>query len=225
MTRRDIYQTNNTMAGFGYSKEEIKLFKKLNSPKKIQDFLGTLRINFEEGEETLMSPRRVLLAGQAHCIEGAMLAAAILEFHGHKPLLMDLRVTKGDHDHVVAVFKQFGCWGAISKTNHGVLRYREPVYKTIRELAISYFHEYFTHSGRKIMREYSLPVNLKRFDSLQWRTTDEDLWDIGAAVDDSRHFWMLGAKQIRNLRKADPVEIELGKITEYKDPVKRKKSH
>jgi hypothetical protein len=204
-----------------YSVLEKKLFRKLNTPKKIQDFLGTLKINFEEDGELLQSPRRVLKSGKAYCIEGAMLAAAILEFHGYPPLLMDLRAIQKEDDHVVAVFKQFGCWGAISKTNHGVLRYREPVYKTLRELALSYFHEYFTDSGNKTMREYSVPMDLRRFDKINWRTTEEDLWDVAEAVDLARHYWMLGKKQIRNLRKADPIEIELGKITEYKDPVKR----
>src|SRR4051812_9541689 len=114
-----------------FTKEEIRLFTRLNTPSKVQDFLGTLKINFEEDGEMLQSPRRVLKSGKAYCIEGAMLAAAILEFHGSPPLLMDLRAIQKEDDHVVAVFKQFGCWGAISKTNHGVLRYREPVYRTL----------------------------------------------------------------------------------------------
>jgi hypothetical protein len=122
-----------------------KIFKKLSTPQKIQDFLNSLKFNFEDDGETCMSPRQVLLKGKAHCMEDAMFAAAALEFHGHKPLILDLRATERpyDSDHVVAVFKKFGCFGAISKTNHAVLRYREPIYKSIRELALSYFHEYF----------------------------------------------------------------------------------
>src|ERR1051326_5086538 len=117
-----------------YSKAEVKLFKKLNSPKKIQDFLANeIKHNPARDGIECRSPRRVLREGKAHCMEGALLAAAILEFHGRPPLVMDLRSTGKDLDHVVALFKQFGCWGAISKTNHGVLRYREPVYRTLRE--------------------------------------------------------------------------------------------
>ena len=147
-----------------YNPAETKLFKRLNSPKKIQDFLALkIRHNPARDGVECRSPRRVLREGKAHCMEGALLAAAILEFHGHKPLLLDLRSTSDDLDHVVALFSQFGCWGAISKTNHVVLRYREPIYKSIRELALSYFHEYFLDSGKKTLREYSAPVNVSSY--------------------------------------------------------------
>ncbi|MDP3731184.1 MAG: hypothetical protein Q8R34_01670, partial [bacterium] len=121
------------------TKEEIKLFKKLNSPRKLQDFINAIPANFEKRGETLMSPRRVLRENKAHCLEGAFLVAAVLWFHGEKPLLLDLKTTDCDFDHVVALFRKGGCWGAISKTNHAVLRYREPVYASPRELAMSYF--------------------------------------------------------------------------------------
>ena len=112
-----------------------------------------------------MSPRFVIKNKTAHCMEGALLAAAVLEFHGAKPLVMDLRSEDHDFDHVVAVFKQFGHWGTVSKTNHAVLRYREPIYQSIRELAMSYFHEYFDGKGRKTLREYSRLFNLRYFDA------------------------------------------------------------
>lgn len=199
-----------------YSAHEIKILKKLDSPKKIQDFLNRLKFNFEKSGQTCMSPRRVLREKKAHCMEGAMLAAAALEFHGHEPLLVDLRAAKHDHDHVIAVFRQFSCFGAIGKTNHAVLRFREPVYKTIRELVLSYFHEYFDDQGRKNLREYSLPVNLSRFNKLNWRTTEEELWDIPYALDKSGHYQILSKRQIKNLRLADQVEIRAGKITEWR---------
>ena len=200
-----------------WDKSEIKLFKKLNSPQKIQDYLNSLKFNFETNGETCQSPRRVLKTKKAHCMEGALLAAAILEFHGQPPLVMDLRSVKPhDDDHVVAVFKAFGCFGAISKTNHGVLRYREPVYKTLRELAMSYFHEYFLDNGHKTLREYSDPFDLRHFDKLSWRTSDEELFAIPKYLDRIKHHKMLTQKQIRNLRKADSVEISAGKIIEYK---------
>src|SRR3990167_3547768 len=117
-----------------FEKEDASVYRRLNSPKKIQNFLNDLKINFEEGGDTCFSPRMVVKHGKAHCVEGAIFAAAALMFHGFEPLVVDLEANKNDFDHVIAVFKKNGCWGAISKTNHAVLRYREPVYKTIREL-------------------------------------------------------------------------------------------
>src|SRR3989338_4812500 len=112
-----------------------------------------------------MAPRRVLATGKAHCMEGAMFAALALRFHGYPPLVVDLESTKDDFDHVVAVFKSNGKWGAIGKTNHAVLRYREPVYRDIRELVMSFFHEYFiSETGKKTLRKHSEPVDLRMFD-------------------------------------------------------------
>lgn len=199
-----------------YSKEEIKIFKKLSTPKRIQDFLDSLAINFEEKGETVYSPRMVLKHKKAHCMEGAMFAAAVLEFHGDQPLVMDLRTAGRDDDHVIAIYKQFGCFGAIGKTNHAVLRYREPIYRTLRELALSFFHEYFLDNGKKTLREYSVPVNLKRFNKLHWRTSEKNLFEIPQAVDDAKHFYLFNKKQEKNLRKADKIEIQAGKLVEWK---------
>lgn len=199
-----------------YTKEEIKIFNKLNSPRKIQDFLNSLRINFEEKGETVYSPRMVLKHKKAHCMEGAMFAAAALEFYGHKPFVMDLRSIDGDYDHVVAVFKQFGCYGAISKTNHAVLRFREPIYRTLRELALSYFHEYFTDNGKKTLREYSELFDLNKCNDLLWRTSEENLFEIPEKLDKIKHYSMLSSAQIKILRKADKIEIKAGKLVEFK---------
>ena len=209
------------MKKISYTKEEIKLFQKLNTPKKIQDYVNSLPFNFRARGVTL-SPRMVFRNKKADCFEGALFACAILEFHGHKPFLLDLRSVKKpwDYDHVVAVFKQFGCFGAISKTNHAVLRYREPVYKTVRELAMSYFHEYFLNNGQKTLREYSDLFDLKYFDSLNnnidWRTTEKDISNIPDFLDKLKHHKILSEKQIKNLRKADRIEISAGKLSEYK---------
>jgi hypothetical protein len=197
---------------FALSHNEKQLFKKLTTPAQIQDFLNSLSYNFEETGETCRSPREVLTHKSAHCLEGAYLAAAVLWYHGEKPLLMDLRSTKRDLDHVVALFKKNGHWGAISKTNHAVLRYREPVYKSVRELALSYFHEYFLDDGTKTLREYSLPFSLKPY-GVEWITSSEDLWEIGADLDDSTHVSIL--PPLIKLRKADPVEIAAGKLVEH----------
>jgi hypothetical protein len=204
---------------FDYTKEEVKIFKKLNSSAKIQDYLNLLPFNFEKGGDTCMSPRRVLETKKAHCMEGAIFAVAVLEFYGNKPLILDLRSTEKpyDFDHVVTVFKKFGCFGAISKTNHAVLRYREPVYKTIRELVLSYFHEYFLNSnGKKTLREYSKLLDLNYFNKINWRTSEKDLFEIPEHLDKIKHFSILSNDQIKNLRRADSIEIEAGKIVEYK---------
>ena len=137
------------MLGLNY--KELKILKKLNSPIKIQNFLDTLSINHEKNGETYKSPRRVLADKSAHCLEGAMLASLCLWIAGKQSLIMDLKSDCGD-DHTVALYKINGYWGAISKTNHATLRFRDPVYKTIRELALSYFHEYFLYNNHLKLR-------------------------------------------------------------------------
>lgn len=199
-----------------YNTQEEKILRKLNSPAKIQDFLNSLKINFEEKGETCMSPRRVLKYRKAHCMEGAMLAGAALQFHGLKPLVIDLKAKRPDDDHVVTVFRANGAWGGITKTNHAVLRYREPVYKTIRELAVSFFHEYFNHKGIKTLREYTLPIDLSRFNKQAWQTAEEELFYIPEFIDNAKHLAILSSKQARGLRKADKVEIDAGKLVEWK---------
>ncbi len=201
---------------FRLSKNEHALFQKLNSPAKIQDFLETIPINLEKARETCYSPRQVLRFRKAHCMEGAILAAAILHYHGHKPLIVDLRAHKRDRDHAITVFKVGGKWGAISKTNHAVLRYREPIYHSIRELVMSYFHEYFLDDGKKTLRSYTMPVNLSRFDSRNWITASDELWDIDEYLNKTKHLPILDKPQITRLRRADLVEIQAGKLTIWK---------
>lgn len=202
---------------FGLEKKELRILKKLNTPKKIQDFLDKMKINFEKDGDTFLSPMTVLDKNMCHCVEGAVLAALALRINGFQPLLVDLTSTKDDFDHVVAVFKKYGKWGAISKTNHAVLRYRDPIYNSIRELAMSYFHEYFDDRGRKNLRSFSIPVNLKRFDKLGWMTTREEIDYIPEYLAEARHFTILNRKQISNLRRANKTEIEAGKIVEWKN--------
>jgi hypothetical protein len=196
------------------TKEELKLFNKLNTPQKIQDFLNDLGPNHAQ-DPVCMSPRLVLQKKKGHCLEGALLATAILWHHGHKPLLLDLVTTKDDHDHVVALFQKNGHWGAISKTRHAVLRYREPIYKTIRELAMSYFHEYFLDSGVKTMRSYSKPFSLAKYGK-DWITSEDDLYEMGSDLDDAPHVHILTPAMIKGLRKADTIEIQAGKIIDKK---------
>lgn len=206
-----------------FTTEEKLLFKRLDTPSKIQDFLDTIPINFEPQGDTCLSPRMVLQQHRAHCIEGAILAAMILRHHGHQPLLVDLETTKDDFDHVIAVFKQHRHWGAISKTNHAVLRYREPVYRTIRELVISFFHEYFKNeSGKKTLRGFTKPINLKMFDHKDWMNSSEELWYIAEYLADAPHTALISREQIKTLRPATSVERRLGEIVEWKKKENRK---
>lgn len=201
---------------FGLNKKELKILRSLNTPKKIQDFLNKIQINFEEKGDTCLSPRMVLKNWKAHCIEGAMLAALALRINGEKPLVVDLTASDRDFDHVICVFKKNGKWGAIGKTNHAVLRYREPIYKDIRELVMSFFHEYFDDNGRKNLRSFSAPVDLSRFDKIGWMTREDDVWEIPDYLAEVKHFPILTRSQISGLRKADEIEIEAGRLTEWK---------
>ena len=199
----------------GLSKKELAILKKLSTPIKIQDFLDSFPINWEKGGETYMSPRRVFREKKMHCLEGALVAGVALWLHGEKPLLLDLKAN-GDEDHVIALYKRNGCWGAISKTNHSTLRFRDPVYKTIRELVLSYFHEYFNdNTGKKALRSYSAnPFNIKRLGT-KWIATGEDLQYIAQAIDDAPHKNLFPKKNIKFLRKADTMERRASKIIEW----------
>jgi hypothetical protein len=189
-----------------FEREELDALRKLNTPTKIQDYLDDIPFNFEKKGETCMSPRRVLREGKAHCIEGGLLAAAALWRQGRKPLLLNLKVDKRDDDHIVALFQENGYWGAISKTNHAVLRYRDPVYASVRELAMSYFHEYFLVSdGKKTMKGYSKPINLRRFGS-KWMVSDKDLWHIAEVIYDSKHHVVVPQGNERFIRNASELE-------------------
>lgn len=202
-----------------FTQKEKLLIKKLNTPGKVQDFLNGLKFNFEKEKgkkvETLKSPLFTMRARNAHCFEGALLGAYILSTHDFTPYLMHLKATKEDFDHVVAPFKLGQFWGALSKTNHAVLRYREPVYKTIRELAVSYFHEYFLNNGSKTLRQYSALLNLNTFEK-NWEVFSGDLWRIDKKLDKIKHYDIIPKSNIKNLRRAEKIEIEAGKIVEYK---------
>jgi hypothetical protein len=147
---------------FSFTPREGKLLQGLNTPAKAQDFLNKIPFNFEKNRETIKSPLKTLRENSAHCFEGALLGAYILSLHGFTPYIMYFKSKRGDYDHVIAPFKVGSLWGALSKTNHAVLRYREPIYKNIRELAMSYFHEYFLDSGEKTLRQYSALLDLSK---------------------------------------------------------------
>jgi hypothetical protein len=193
---------------------ELKALARLSSPRRIQDFLDTIPINKEPGGETCSSPVVTLRRHSAHCMEGALVAALAIWMHGGAPLIMDLKTTDDDVDHLVALFKKGSYWGGITKTNHSVLRYREPMFRDLRELATSYFHEYSLPNGKKTLRAYSEPFDLREWDE-DWIATEGDLWDLERAIDRSPHQRLLNRSQIAGLRKADDIEIRAGKIVEW----------
>lgn len=196
---------------------ERRIFSKLNSPFKIQAYLDSLPINFEISGETYMSPRRTLVAETAHCFEGALVAATALAYHGQRPLILDLKTAPYDEDHVVAVFKKHGHWGAISKTNHATLRYRDPIYKNVRELVLSYFHEYFLPNGAKTLRSYSKPFDLSKYPPERWVTAEEDLFWLVNDLDDAPHVSIIEKHHIPLLRKATKFEIQTTAATEWQN--------
>src|SRR4051812_30124716 len=153
---------------------ELRKLRSLKTPVGVQRFLDELPYHLAD---TAWSPRQVLRKRTAHCLEGAIFAAAALRVLGYPPLLLDLEADQ-DTDHVIAVFKSHGHWGALAKSNFNGCRYREPVYRTLRELALSYFHIYFNLRGQRTLRRYSRPVNLRRFDHLDWMTSPKAIWFI-----------------------------------------------
>ncbi len=200
---------------FGLTTTELRQLKRLTTPIKIQDYLDRLPINFEENGYSYMSPRRVLRERRAHCLEGALLAAAALWVNGEPPLLLDLKTLDHDDDHVVALYRRGGRWGAISKTNHASLRFRDPIYRSVRELAASYFHEYFINrTGEKTLRSFSSPLRLKKFGS-DWVTAEADLDFIAEALDALPHQSLYPRANEMFIRKADPMERRAGEITEW----------
>ena len=202
-------------------REMRRLFFTLNSPSKVQDYLDTLSINFELSGESNFSPIQVFEKKTAHCFEGAVFAAAALAFHGHKPLLMDFATAYDDEDHTVALFKKNNRWGAISKTNHAVLKFRDPIYLSPRELAMSYFHEYYLWDGRKSLRAYSAPFDLSKHDPEKWITSGESLDWLMDKLSESRYFPVVPEKSVRKLRRASNVELRALKLVEWKDPRKK----
>ena len=204
----------------GLTPAEFALLRRLDSPRKIQAYLYGLKQNFEVGGDTCRPVRAVLRTRSAHCIEGAMLAACALWVHGEPPLLMDLRAER-DYDHVVALFRRGTCWGAISKTNPPVLRWRDPVYRSLRELAMSYLHEYANNRAQKTLRSYSRPFDLRGFDPTLWVTGRKNCWEVGEAVDEIRHYRLVTKRQARALRLRDALERKAGALLEHRPPRKR----
>jgi hypothetical protein len=189
----------NGQGTFGLSPEDVRRLRALKTPAKIQKFIDELTYQYAD---TALSPQRVLRERKGHCLEGALLAAAALRVNGHPPLLMDLESVRDD-DHVLAIYRERGLWGSIAKSNFAGLRFRAPVYRTLRELALSYFEDYYNLRGERTLRAYSMPVNLERLDSRHWMTSEEDVWCVPEALIAARHFSLLPDKVARALPRLD----------------------
>ena len=194
-----------------FTPRERSVFRRLTTPARIQEFLDALAYNKERTGETCRSPRRVLRDRTAHCMEGALFGAAALRMLGHPPLLLDLEAERDD-DHVLAIFRERGHWGALAKSNYSGLRFREPVYRTLRELAMSYFEHYYNPKGEKTLRNYSRPVNLKRFDKTGWMTAEEDVWAIPEYLLTIAHTPLLTPRLIKNLGLLDDRLYAAGRL-------------
>ncbi len=191
-----------------WTKDEIKFLKTFSDPDKIQGFLDSLEYN---PNYECRSPRWVMRKKSAHCFEGALFAAAALNFLGYPPLIVDMKAFNDD-DHVIAVFRERGYWGAVAKSNFTTLRFREPVYRSLRELVMSYFDFYFNIAGDKSLRSYSRPLDLTIYNKRAWTTTDEDLEYIGDKLEMIRHYPVVDAGMIKKLRKASDTMLKAGML-------------
>ena len=186
--------------------ELSELLKPLNSPVKIQEFLDSIPYN---STKRTLSPLLVMKERMAHCMDGGMFAAAALSRLGYLPLIVDL-TAENDDDHIIAVFREAGCWGAVAKSNTTVLRFREPVYRTLRELAMSYFDLYYNLNGQKSLRSYSRAIDLSRFDDRDWETTGEDLEYIGDHTYTMRHYPLITPAQAKRLNHVPKYLYDAG---------------
>ena len=193
------------MDNYGFGKNEIGLLKRFRRPHDIQVFLNEVSYKPEPGT---ISPAQVIRRRAANCFEGALFAAAALRVMGHRPLIVDM-VAVNDDDHVIALFRQGRFYGAVAKSNTTMLRYREPVFRSLRELAMSYFPFYFNTRGQMTLRSYSNPVALSKFDGRDWMTTDENLDYIGDYLYEVKHHEILDKKMVRSLDRADGDLVDM----------------
>jgi hypothetical protein len=199
----------------GFTPRELRTLRGLGDPAGIQRALDAMPYHLAG---TAWSPRRVLRERTAHCLEGAIFAAAALRVLGFPPLLLDLEAVQ-DTDHVIAVFRLRGHWGAIAKSNFSGLRYREPVHRSLRELVMSYFDGYINLRGERTLRAFSRPVNLARFDRTRpgWAVADGDLWWIPEHLLEIRHTRLLSPAMIRALSRVDRRALTAG-LVGYREP-------
>jgi hypothetical protein len=198
----------HSAAPFAWTRAERTQLRRLSSPLRIQQYLDRLAYR---ARTPAVCPRKVLRERCAHCFDGALFAAAALRRLGHPPLLVDLRAVRDD-DHVLAIYREGGHYGALAKSNFAGLRFREPIHRTLRELVLTYFEDYFSADGEKTLREYSRPLDLRRFDRLGWMFRDEPLPLIEERLDDLRHHPILSGPMERRLAPVDPRSLRAGLV-------------
>jgi hypothetical protein len=189
------------------SAEARAIVNGLASPAGIQAFLDSIPYSTDE---FYRCPVRVLRERTAHCFDGAMFAAAALRRIGHPPLILDLLSNGRDDEHLLALFKDHGYWGAVAKSNFVGLRFREPVYRTIRELVMSYFEQYYNLEREKTLRGYTGPLNLKRFDRLNWMMADETMELIAQRTEAIRRVMLIDAEMEKRLSLVDERSYQAG---------------
>ncbi|HYK52921.1 MAG TPA: hypothetical protein VEV38_05275 [Candidatus Eremiobacteraceae bacterium] len=196
-------------AKYGFSAREWRMLRGLKTPAGIQRLLNALSYH---DADTAWSPRRVLREGTAHCLEGGILAAAALRTIGHPPLILDL-VGEQDDDHIIAVYRERGHWGAVSKSHFNGLRERPPIFRSLRELALSYFEDYYNGRGERTLRKFSEPVDLSRFDGRDWMTTERPIWFVPKhLVFRTKHIPLITAAQAKSLARVDRLAVQAGLI-------------
>jgi hypothetical protein len=205
----------------GLPRRQAEQLAKLSTPEEIQDFVNRIPMNFEVGGGTALSVTETLKQRRAHCIEAAMVAACAFHMNGQPPYLMDMGAAEGDVDHVIALFKRGPYWGAISKSNGAYLRYRDPIFKNLRELALTYFPEY-TKGRKKTLRTYSVPVDLRKVDPKLWVTNGKFCEEIVDVLTVAKHFDLVPRGHAKKLRPIDVIERDAIKLDEYKNPKKKR---
>jgi hypothetical protein len=189
-----------------FSTAQRKIFSRINTPAKVQDFIDYELDYNNDPADTCFSPLGVLKERRAHCIEGAMFAAAAFLFHGRPSLLLDLRADDTDDDHVIAPFRENGRWGAVAQSHFCGLRFREPVYGSIAELARSYFEFYYNEWGKKTLREFSAPLDTAALKPEWLYGTDAGF--VGRKLDSVKHYRIQGTRRLHKLRMADSLFFE-----------------
>jgi hypothetical protein len=206
---------------FGFSRREWRTLERLRTPKGIQRLLDSL--SYHEAD-TAWSPRRVLRERTAHCLEGALLAAAALRAIGKPPLIFDLEA-EHDTDHVVALYREGRSWGAIAKSHFTGLRDRAPIYRSLRELAMSYFDDYFNALGERTLRRYSRPVDLRRFDRRDWMASERPVWFIPEYLVDIPHIKLISRAQVKRLYRIDVLGVDAGLLGHRKPRTRAPRGH
>lgn len=205
-----------------FSVDHLSILRRLDTPRKVQDYLD-YELSYNDGKpNTCFSPLKVLKERKAHCIEGAMFAAAAFLFHGRRPLLLDLRANPRDDDHVIAPFVRNGRWGAVAQSHFCGLRYREPVYGSFGELARSYFEFYYNGGGEKTLREFSVPLDTAALKP-GWLCSEKNVFFVSRKLDSVRHYRMLGPLPEKELRRADSLLLEAEVLGGSRAPLIRRR--